>query len=177
MLLATVALQALEYNVDKGSGNKVLFISEAPLEDFEGETEKIDGYIYNKKDDFRGSDIYFEVDLNSVDTGIGLRNNHMRENYLYTDKYPFAKYEGKIISAIEKDGGIFVVADGDFEVKGVKHKKRIQAMLYPKGDKLKIDTDFIVNLKEHRIEVPSLMGAKISEDIKLEVEFTMNKVK
>ena len=39
-------LVAGEYHVDKERENQVKFISDAPLEDFEGVTDKIDGYIF-----------------------------------------------------------------------------------------------------------------------------------
>ncbi len=49
-ILSTVALAA-EFQVDKSSKNLVKFISDAPLEDFEGKTDKIDGYIFWDGDD------------------------------------------------------------------------------------------------------------------------------
>ena len=80
-----------EYNVDKSAKNIVKFISDAPMEDFEGITDKIDGYLINDDiSNLKNSEFYFEVDLNSVKTGIALRDRHMREDYLNTAK-PFAK--------------------------------------------------------------------------------------
>ena len=35
----------------------------------------------------------FEVDLRSLDTGLDLRNEHMRDKYLETDKFPNAVFE------------------------------------------------------------------------------------
>ncbi len=65
---------AAEYQVDKSQKNLVKFISDAPMEDFEGVTDKIDGYLFFEGDNLlQGSEMYFEVDLNSLDTGIGLR--------------------------------------------------------------------------------------------------------
>lgn len=177
-LIGFTALQAAEYHVEKSKDNLVKFISDAPLEDFEGVTEKIDGFLLTKRDDsYRDAEIYFEVDLNSIETGIGLRDNHMRDNYLYTDKWPFAKYEGKITKATRNSQGNFdVTAKGVFEVKGEKEDKEITAVISENGELLNIKTQFIVNLKDHDIEVPSLMGAKISENIDLRVNFRMKKV-
>ena len=90
----------MNINVDKSAENMVKFISDAPIEDFEGVTSSIDGYLFWEGDDLLNqSELYFEVDLNTVDTGIGLRNRHMRENYLHTDKFPKTHFTAKLIKA------------------------------------------------------------------------------
>jgi len=35
----------------------------------------------------------FDVDLNTLDTGIGMRNNDMKEDFLETGKYPSATFK------------------------------------------------------------------------------------
>jgi len=98
--LAISISQAAEFHVDKQQKNLVKFISDAPMEDFEGTTSKIDGYMMNEGiDKLIGSEVYFEVDLNSVSTGVGLRDRHMREDYLHTDKYKLTNFKGKISNA------------------------------------------------------------------------------
>jgi len=176
-ILAYLGTSADEYHVYKKGANKVRFISDAPLEDFDGVTKKIDGFLLTKTDGYEDADLYFEVDLNDLDTGIGLRDRHMRDNYLMTEDHPYAKFDGKIVSAKKNSNGSYsVTVEGDMEVKGKKHKQKINGTISGLGSKIDIKTDFIVNLTDHNIEVPSLMGAKISEDIELEVFFTMKRV-
>ena len=88
----------------KSDDNLVKFTSSTSLLDFDGITSNIDGYIYWEGDKIFGekNEIYFEVDLNSVETGIGKRDRDMREDVLETDKYPKTWYKGKIIDVIEK---------------------------------------------------------------------------
>ncbi len=174
ILLAAISLFAGEYQVDKSAKNMVKFISDAPIEDFEGITEKIDGYIFWEGDDLLNkSDMYFEVDLNSVDTGIGLRNRHMRENYLHTDKYPITHFTGKMTKVEKKtDQEYSVTAEGKFYVHGVeKQKTAIGVMKKVKNNQYKITTKFTVALTDHNIEVPSIMFYKIDEDMEIILEF------
>ena len=97
LLFSSINILAQEFHVDQSKENVVKFISDAPLESFEGVTDNIDGYMYLKSiDDLNDNQIYFEVDLTTIDTGIDLRNRHMRDNYLETDKYRFTFYEGRI---------------------------------------------------------------------------------
>lgn len=178
LLLPSILLS--EYHVDtKNDKNLVKFISDAKLEKFEGTTQSIDGYMTAPSiDKLKGSELYFEVDLNTVDTGIGLRNRHMREDYLHTDKWRFTSYKGKIISAKKKGDGYLVEVDGELSIHGVKHEKKIQGYIKKSdGNKLNISSEFDIKLGDYDIEVPQLMFFKLSQDIELVVNFYTKKVK
>ncbi len=170
--------QKTEYHVDKSARNSVKFISDAPVEDFEGVTEAIDGYLVHEGNDFTsGSGLYFEVDLRKLDTGIGLRNRHMRENYLHTDKYPYAKFTGKITEATPSGDKTKVKVQGSMDIHGVKRGMEVTGTISGSGDKLRIRTTFDVRLTHHKIEVPQLMFVKIDENMELVLDFTVKKVK
>ncbi len=103
LILFSTIITAEEWHVKKSENNLVKFISSTTVLDFEGITDKIDGYIYWKGEEIFGleNEIYFEVDLNSVETGIGKRDRDMREDVLETDKWPKTSYKGKI-NKVEK---------------------------------------------------------------------------
>jgi polyisoprenoid-binding protein YceI len=168
-----------EYQVDKEQENLVKFISDAPMEDFEGVTEKIDGYILWEGDDLLNkSEMYFEVDLNSLDTGIGLRNRHMRENYLHTDQFPFTHFTGKLTKAeMVKEGEYAVTAEGTMFIHGVEKLMTVEGKLLATEDGYRIKTKFISALTDHNIEVPQLMFFKIDEDMQLELDYFVKRVK
>lgn len=169
---------AAEYHVDKTRPNLVKFISDAPVEDIKGVTGDIDGYLFWEDSDTLGSnEIYFEVDLSTVDTGIGLRNRHMRENYLETDKYPMTYFKGKLIRKTHEQSGILsVTAEGVMFIHGIEQKKSIQANLIPEEGGFHIETNFSVALPDYDIEVPQLMFLKINEIIKLELDVYLKKI-
>lgn len=171
-------LVAGEYQVDKDKKNLVKFISDAPIEDVEGITDKIDGYfIWEVEDVTSKSEIYFEVDLNSLDTGIGLRNRHMRENYLHTDKFPFTHYKGKITGSKRKDDTTYtVVTDGMISIHGIEKPLSVQGTITKTGENgFRIMTTFQVKLSDFNIEIPSIMFYKINETIELVLDFFVRK--
>ncbi|HEX3073870.1 MAG TPA: YceI family protein [Ignavibacteriales bacterium] len=178
-LVYAAPLLATEYNVDKSKKNSVKFISDAPIEDFEGVTDNIDGYlIYEGEDVANGSSLYFETDLRTIDTGIGLRNRHMRENYLETDKYPMAQYKGKITKAVKKPNGEYEVeTDGEMTIHGVTRNMKSKGTIINQGDGLKIRTNFPIKLSDYKIDIPQVMFMKINEEMKLELIFHLKKVK
>lgn len=178
--ISTLAAEAqkTEYHVDRSAKNLVKFISDAPVEDFEGTTNRIDGYLAHEGADMTtGSDLYFEVDLRTLDTGIGLRNRHMREDYLHTDKYPYAKFSGKIVEAVESGGKTKVKVKGSMDIHGVKRAMDVGGTLNRNGDKLRISTQFDVKLTDHKIEVPQFMFMKIDENMDLLLDVTLKKAK
>ena len=178
IILIASSVFAEEFNVDKSKNNMVKFISDAPIENFEGITDKIDGYLYFENGDFtNNSEIYFEVELNSLDTGIGLRNRHMRENYLHTDKYPITHYTGKIIKSIKKsDTEILVETEGKIYIHGITKPLNVKGKINEiDKNTYQIKTQFIVALSEFEIEIPSIMFYKIDENMDLQLDFYVKK--
>lgn len=176
--LVPAGAAAQEYQVDLGKSRSVRFVSDAPFEDFEGITERIDGYVLLEEGSLRagdavaGGELYFEVDLASLDSGIGLRDRHMRENYLETERFPYARYSAEIEGArVDSGGGWIVNASGTFQVHGVGRPLSVECLVSPAGGGYRMRCEFQVRLPEHDIEIPSLMFLKISEVVELAVDF------
>ena len=168
-----------EYQVNKTRSNVVKFISDAPIEQVEGITDQIDGYIVWQGDNpTENSEFYFEVNLNAVDTGIGLRNRHMRDNYLETDKYRYAKYAGQVVEYhIGSEDSIFnVIADGKINIHGIEQPLIIEGVSEKSNDQYHFQCAFKVKLQDHDIKVPQLMFMKISDTIQIELDFYLKKI-
>jgi hypothetical protein len=111
--------------------------------DFEGVTSKIDGYLMHDGEQLSaGSELYFEVDLRTLDTGIGLRNRHMREGYLHTDKYPFAKYSGNMTKSWKSAKGTEVMVSGSIDIHGKKKSLDVCGVITPAPNGFRIRTAF-----------------------------------
>jgi len=178
LLLAAVVF-AGEWQVKASDQNMVKFISDAPVEDFEGVTSEIDGYLFWEGEDMLNkSDLYFEVNLNSLDTGIGLRNRHMRENYLETDQYPTTHFKGSLVKLEETSAGTYkVLAQGKMFIHGKERLKSIEAEIEKKGQFLHIKSACDVKLTDYGITVPSIMFYKINETMELKLDFILHQPK
>lgn len=177
ILLSTFNLYSNEYHVDKNAKNNVKFISDAPIEEFEGVTNKIDGYLIgDSKEIKKDSELYFEVQLNTLETGIGLRDRHMRDNYLHTDKYPIASFTGKIIESKKSSKGWDVVVKGEMSIHGVKKTISVNGELFKTKNGYEVICNFTVPLSDYKIEIPSLMFQKIDENMQIETKFYLVKV-
>lgn len=171
-------VSAQEYHVDVNADNVVRFMSHATIDDFEGVTGKIDGYVLLDGQGVRsagtpidGSELYFEVDLASLDTGIGLRNRHMRDNYLEVDEHPYASFKGTVDRIESTASGWRVTSSGTFGVHGVDRDRTLTCDAAPEGDGFHVQCGFQVLLSDHDIEIPKVMFLKLANEIQLELDF------
>jgi len=178
LILATNAISG-EYHIDKSKNNQIKFVSETPIDDFEVETGNIDGYVYwdgksnlPKKSELSTSDLYFEVQLNTLDAGNSMYNTHMKENYLETDRYPYASYKAKITEINKKNDSLYMVQlNGDFTMHGMSKKIEIDGLAKQVGDALRIESEFVVKISDYNIEIPKLMFIEADNNILVTLDF------
>lgn len=168
--------------MDTDAPRNVRFVSETTLEAFDGRTDRIDGYVWLGADralddltagvELPEGRLYFEVDLASIETGIGLRDRHMREDYLETDDHPWATFEGRIASVRAGTGSTLrVTSPGTFAVHGVERTRTLDCEATPSGPSVRIRCAFTVTLADHDIEIPQVMFLKLAEEVRVELDF------
>ena len=179
------------FGIDDPRGRDVFtFDSKAPLEKIVGTTNKITGHIQaNPKDITKGLKASFALDLASLKTGIDKRDEHMRDNFLETAKYPKAMLTiDKVTKASDNmlmDGKTLTVdAEGTLSLHGVKNAVQLKDITITyfdeseatkgkmPGDLLIINGGFSLNLPDYNIEVPQFIFLKLAETIKVSVDLT-----
>ena len=175
LVFVSSALFAGEWQVEKSDKNLVKFISDAPIEDFEGVTSEIDGYIFWEGDNLlEKSELYFEINLNALDTGIGLRNRHMRENYLEAKLFPTTWFKGSCVKVTaDGENRWKVLVQGTMFIHGKERMKSIEGVITREGSRLRITSQFGVKLSDYGITIPSIMFYKIDETMQLELNFVL----
>jgi polyisoprenoid-binding protein YceI len=169
---APSAATAASFVVSPGGENKVVFVSKAANESFEGKTNRLEGTI--NVDPTKVGDsaaVHFEVDLASLDTGIAMRNRHMRENHLETLKYPKAIFDGAAIrgprdAALTAGKLVPLDVEGTFTLHGVSRRIRItvQTTYQPNdGGRIAFQTRFPVLLSDYAISRPQFLFLKLAE--------------
>jgi hypothetical protein len=170
---------AQELHVDGTGERLVRFVSQAPLEDFDGVTEAIDGFLLlpgglQAGSVPSGSRVYLEVDLATIDTGISLRNRHMRDNYLHTDRFPYATYSAEVSRIEEPSPGTYVVsARGILSIHGVDRERTLECRTEDAAPPHRVRCAFTILLSDHDIEIPRLMFMKVADQVELSLEFIL----
>jgi polyisoprenoid-binding protein YceI len=111
-----------------------------------------------------------EVDLNKLETGIGLRDQHAKDA-LGAEKFPKAIFKIKSLKGLTTLGAnknYKATAVGDFTLKGVTKPLEAPIELRFDGKNIKVSTAFDVVIADHKIEIP---GADPKVDVK--VNFTL----
>ena len=171
---------AQEFHVDRDADNDVRFTSQAPIEEVVGVTDRIDGYVLLNGPRLvegsatEGTQLYLEVDLASLDTGLGLRNRHMRENYLEVEEFPYATYEATIERVEVISAGVFrITAQGVLNIHGVEREVQAPCDVSARQDGYRARCTFNVRLSDFEIEIPKLMFLKLADEIRLDLDFAV----
>ncbi len=156
------------------SGN-VVFLSEAPLNEFTGESDKLNGLV-----DLDKNLVDFFIDLNTIETGIGLRDRHMRDNYLETEKFPYAEFTGKLSSkpTLKTGQRTAVSVPGKFKIHGIERDMVVGGHLtaLSNGD-LKLEANFEIQLSNHDIPIPKLVFYELAEEQKVTISAILKQSK
>lgn len=196
MLLAALAAHAATFHTVAGDQkNVVQFVSEAVMEKIVGKTADITGTLnLNLQNLAESPGAEFSVLLETIDTGISMRNQHMRENHLHTAKFPKASFKLRSFSDLSEpvlaaDGNaVKATANGDFTIHGVTKAYAIPVemrLLSPSestesrlggstGNLLYITANWKVALADHEIPRPDFLFLKLSpvEDVTISVALT-----
>jgi hypothetical protein len=122
-----------------------------------------------------GYDGTLALDLRTLDTGISLRNDHMRENYLEVDKAP--GYDKATLSEIELKGLSVDVPEGKgmftgaLTLHGTKKSVNGPAEVRKAGSGYRVKASFPVNLSDYNIPEPRYLGVGVKNTVQIEVTF------
>jgi polyisoprenoid-binding protein YceI len=168
ILFAPVRTYGATFAITPGVENKVVFASRATLENFQGKTNQVSGSItFDSLAIGDSVSTRIEVDLSSLDTGIPLRNKHMRENHLETAKYPKAVFKGGRVletSGLTLDPGqsVRLRLAGAFEIHGVTRSLDVPVEVERMKDgAVSVSSHFDVTLADYKIARPAFIMLKL----------------
>ena len=168
-LITTITYGQSLFQTNQGS---IKFTSDAPLEMIQAQTSKVKGLLNTSDRSFA-----FLVPMSSFEGfNSKLQQTHFNENYIQTDKYPNATFEGKIIEEIDfsTPGTYEVRGKGKFQVHGVEQVRIIRCKLTIADGKITIASKFSVLLADHDIKIPSVVSKKIAEEIIVDLSTTLS---
>jgi polyisoprenoid-binding protein YceI len=197
LIFSTASLAELQTFVayDRRGRDVVKFESKAPLETIIGTTSQIRGEIkVDPEDILKGTSARFEVDLANIKTGIETRDQHMREQYLETDKYPKIIFTlDRILKASEKkladQKSVDVVAEGTFDLHGVQKKQQVNVKATflkesqatkarMPGDLIRVEATIPFKLSDYNVKRPQFVLLKLDDNIKVDIDvFASNAIK
>jgi polyisoprenoid-binding protein YceI len=153
----------------------VSFLSKAPLNEFEGKSSSLNGLV-----NLETNLLDFFVDLNTLKTGIGLRDSHMRENYLETEQFPFAEFTGKLVQqpTLILGAKTPVKAVGKFKIHGIEREIEVPGFLtLVQNGKVELDASFEILLSDYKIPLPKLVFYELAQEQKVTISAILTQKK
>ena len=191
LLLAATTLVAAPrtYTVTVDSKNYAMFTSEASLETIHGRTTKVSGTVVADPADVAASSVDVSIDLASLDTGINMRNEHLRDRFLQAEKFPAATFKSVSVSGPKTaaaNAPVELNVTGDLTIHGVTKRVTlpVRVVLIPEseltkssrgpGDWLHVTSDFPIKLGDFDIPVPQNLVMKLSDKIGIHLDLFAN---
>jgi len=144
------------------------FYSNAQLETIEAFSDNLNGVVEAEtgRFAFRLSILSFQG-FNS-----SLQKEHFNENYLESNAFEYASFEGKIIGEVDyaMDTIYNIRAKGKLEIHGETNEEIIPASIQIEGYTIIINATFNVLLSNYNIPIPKVVNRKIAKEILVEVE-------
>lgn len=167
-----VSLQAQRYMTKNGF---IKFYSDAPLEKIEAANRQVNAAIDTKTGDF-----VFKVLMKSFVFPKALMQEHFNENYVESDKYPEAKFIGKITNLKDidflKDGIYNALVEGKLTIHNETKDIQAKGTIEVKQDKLNCDSKFNVTVADYKIKIPNTVANNIGKIVEVTVQITLEKL-
>lgn len=169
LCMAAIASQAQERYLTRTGHIK--FFSAAPMENIEAHNRQVTAVMSPT------GDIAFKVIMKSFEFEKAAMEEHFNRQYLHTDKYPEAKFEGKItnITSInfKKEGSYPVQVEGKMTIHGVTKDIKQSGTVNVKGGNVVTAAKFMIKLGDYDVKVPSDFAKRIAETVEVTVDCTL----
>lgn len=151
------------------SKSEFSFFSKTPLEDIKANNTRANSII-----NLTNRELVVRIPVSQFQFSNKLMQQHFNENYMESEKYPYATFKGKIIEELDlsKPGVYTVNASGILNIHGVDQERKLSGKLTVNENSMVLATKFDVMLIDHKIDIPKIVFKKIAE--KIEVSANIN---
>ncbi len=111
-----------------------------------------------------GEKLVWKIQVADVDTGIGLRNKHMRDKYVKVKEHPEATLE-VARADVKFETGEHTV-QGTFTLKGVSKPVEVKYRLAKAGSGYAVEASFPFDVRDHGIDIPNYLGVTVDPKMK-----------
>lgn len=132
-----------------------------------GKSQKLVGSL-EKNDEMLSGQI--TLDLNTLDTGIELRDEHMKKNYLNTGEFQTA-----VVTLMPFKPSPMGTTKATLKLRNVEKEIDVNYELEDTASGLKAKTNFEINITDFKIPVPEYQGITVAKTVKLNINLEANK--
>ena len=174
LVAATLHAQSRTYAISKGGNNVAQFHAEDTYDSFDGKTSDVNGTIVADPAKPSAASVQININVDSLDTGVGLRNKEMRERYLETTRFGTATFKSISVAgpaSIAANQPADVNVTGDLTLHGVTKRMTIpvRVVLIPDG-RIHATTNFKIRMPEFGITVPHNVLVTVNDEVPVHLD-------
>jgi len=183
-LSGSVLAENTNFSLDARAARRIVqFVSDAPLERIVGRADGITAsFSVDLTNLTAGASGKVVIDMNSFDTGLSVRNQHMQVNHLQTERFPTAVFTLKSIASAEprnisSGGTAALLMRGELDLHGVKKEYEILGTLTynPADGSLRVQCVWPLSLHDHDIPRPAFLFMKLAETQEITIDLQFQK--
>jgi len=149
---------------------KISFYSHTAIEDISAENANVSSVI-----DAASGEVAVIVLMTGFQFEKKLMQEHFNENYVESEKYPKATFNGKIVNNSEVDysskGKYPVQVEGDMLIHGIKKHIMVDGSIEVIEKAIIVQAKFLLNPEDYEIKIPRVVRKNIAE--RLEISITL----
>lgn len=167
ILFILMSWESPAQNVFFSANAESSFFSEARFENIEAVSKKGTSAM-----NIATKEVVFKIPIQSFVFDNGLMQEHFNENYMESDRHPYATFKGKINEEADltKPGTYKVTATGQLSIHGLTKDRTVAGVLVVKKGQILLTTSFIVPVADHKIDIPNDKLSNISQDISVKIK-------
>jgi len=170
----TLHADSRTYTIAKGGNNVAEFHAEDTYDSFDGKTSDVTGTIVADPANPAASNVQVTINIDSLDTGVSLRNKEMRERYLQTDKFGTATFKSISVTgpaSIAPNQPAEISVTGDMTLHGVTKRMTIpvRVVLIPEG-RIHATSNFKIHMPDFGINVPHTILVTVNDEVPVRLD-------
>ena len=147
----------------------VSFYSHTVIEDIKADHHEVASII-----DSETGEVVINVKMTAFQFEKKLMQEHFNENYVESEKYPKATFNGTINNNIEVDyaepGSYEVQVEGDMTIHGKTNTVRAEGTVEVTTEGIVAKTKFLLNPEDYGIKIPRVVRKNIAENMEIIAE-------
>ncbi len=171
LILSALAAHSQKYITKTGY---IRFFSDAPLEKIEAHNRQVSSAL-----DLANGGFVFNVLMKSFTFEKALMQEHFNENYVESDKFPNARFSGKVTNIKDidpsRDGVYEAQVEGKLTLHGITKDVKVKGSFEAKKGRLTGKAVFPLTVSDYDIKIPGAVVRNIAKTVEITVEVSLDK--
>ncbi len=178
MIVPAILLAATLFSIGNDGKSWVGFHLEDTLEDIDADTKKISGAIDVDPANLAAASVNLTVDTASLDSGMKMRDDDMRDTYLETNKYPTATFKSTAVTgpaSITSGQSADLKVAGDLTLHGVTRRVIVPVHVTLESPKrAHLTSKFTIRMTDYNVTVPQKLVLSVANEVDVKFDLFAN---